>query len=428
MDKQTITSKQLFEDAKKILVGGVNSPVRAFKSVGDYPLFMSKGKGAFIYTEDQEKYIDYVLSWGPLILGHADDVVTRAIQDAASLGTSFGAPTVLETQLATLIQEDYPHMEKIRFVNSGTEATMSAIRLARGVTGRSTLVKFNGCYHGHSDSLLVSMGSGGLTFGVPTSKGVLPEVAAHTAVLEYNDAEGLRSLFKHSGQDIAAVILEPICGNMGVIRPSNAFLSALQEECERHGALLIFDEVMCGYRTDMGSASALFNIKPDITILGKVIGGGLPCGAYGGSASIMNYLSPEGPVYQAGTLSGNPLVMAAGIATLQQIRQKNVISIVSQRCKSLVEDVQSWVISKGLDVALVASGSMFSLFFSEKIPQNLEEVQSGNIDKFAGFHQAMLREGVYLAPSAFEANFLSICHDDGIMEKTSAAIKKCLSL
>ena len=428
MDKQTLNSKQLFDEAKHVLVGGVNSPVRAFKSVGDYPLFISKGKGASIYTEDHKSYIDYVLSWGPLILGHAHHDVISAIQKTAELGTSFGAPTSLETSLATKIQRDYPHMEKIRFVNSGTEASMSAIRLARGVTGKSKLLKFNGCYHGHSDSLLVATGSGGLTFGRPDSAGVLPEVAAQTIVLEYNDAEGVRSLFKECGHDISSIILEPICGNMGVILPTASFLSALKDMCSLYGALLIFDEVMCGYRTSQLSASAFFGITPDITILGKVIGGGLPCGAYGGRDEIMMQLSPEGPVYQAGTLSGNPLVMAAGIATLDYIHDMNVISILSERCQWLVDDVQSWIKQKGLAISLVSSGSMFSLFFSENSPRNLNDVKRSHTERFPLFHQAMLEEGIYLAPSAFEANFLSICHDELILEKTSNAIKKCLFL
>jgi glutamate-1-semialdehyde 2,1-aminomutase len=313
-------------------------------------------------------------------------------------------------------------------VNSGTEASMSAIRLARGVTGKQKIVKFNGCYHGHCDSLLVAAGSGGLTLSVPDSAGVLDSVASDTLVLDYNDAEGVTALFEREGQSISSVILEPICGNMGVIYPTTLFLNSLKEACKKFGALLIFDEVMCGYRTDKTSASNLFDIIPDITILGKVIGGGLPCGAYGGKQEIMNFISPEGPVYQAGTLSGNPLVMAAGIKTLELLKERNVIDVLSKRCAEFASDINQYISQKGLDLSVVYSGSMFSLFFSSTIPQNLSDVQKTNISAFPQFYKNMLNEGIYLAPSAYESNFLSLCHDEALLEKTSNSIKKSLIL
>jgi len=427
MVKTAVTSQGLFEEAKKILVGGVNSPVRAFKSVGDHPLFIAKGEGATITTEDHQTFIDYVLSWGPLILGHAHPEVNQAIIEAAHKGTSFGAPTQLETQLAASIQRDYPHMNKVRLVNSGTEASMSAIRLARGFTNKKKILKFNGCYHGHSDSLLVAAGSGGLTHGVPDSAGILPELAEHTLVANYNDAQRVVELFGEYGDDIAAIILEPVCGNMGVILPTTEFLETLQAQCKTHGALLIFDEVMCGYRTDATSASALFGISPDLTILGKIIGGGLPCGAYGGREDVMAHLSPEGPVYQAGTLSGNPIVMAAGLKTLELIRSLDLVSVLSQRCQRFSEDLQDEARQQGLSLSVTRSGSMFSLFFTDKTPTSLDDVKATNIALFPGFHKAMLEKGIYLAPSAYEANFLSLYHTDEILVQTKEAILEVLS-
>jgi glutamate-1-semialdehyde 2,1-aminomutase len=416
-------SEQLFQDAQKILVGGVNSPVRAFKSVGGTPVFMSSAKGPYLHTADNQTLIDYVLSWGPMILGHADEDVIDAIQTTAALGTSFGAPSELETECAKQIQYFYPHMEKVRFVNSGTEATMSAIRLARGVTNKPLLVKFKGCYHGHSDSLLVAAGSGGLTFGSPDSAGVLDDTAKHTIVLDYNDTEAVTALFKEKGDQIAGVILEPITGNMGVITPTEAFLKALRTSCDEHGALLIFDEVMCGFRVTKGSASDLLGITPDITVLGKIIGGGLPCGAYGASAEIMAHLSPEGPVYQAGTLSGNPVVMAAGIATLKKLRDGSMFKKAENMTTYLCNGIQDILNDKGLPYVLRQVGTMFCLFFTSEDIQNCDDVCKCDMEKFSKFFHAMLDNGVYLPPSQFEACFMSAVHTEKDIEKSLKACK-----
>lgn len=416
-------SQTLFNDAQKILVGGVNSPVRAFKSVGGTPLYMSSAKGPYLHTVDNQTLIDYVLSWGPMILGHADPDVIQAIQDTAALGTSFGTPSELETECAKHIQFFYPHMEKIRLVNSGTEATMSAIRLARGVTKKPILVKFKGCYHGHSDSLLVAAGSGGLTFGSPDSAGVLADTAKHTIVLNYNDTTALQALFKEKGDQIAGVILEPITGNMGVIKPTEGFLKTLRQSCDDYGALLIFDEVMCGFRITNGATSDVLGIVPDITVLGKVIGGGLPCGAYGASADIMAHLSPEGPVYQAGTLSGNPVVMAAGIATLKKLRDGLMFKKAENMTTILCNGIQDILNEKGLPYVLRQAGTMWCLYFSSDDIQNCDDVASCDMEGFSRYFHSMLENGVYLPPSQFEACFLSATHTEKDIEKSLKACK-----
>ena len=416
-------SEQLYKDAQQILVGGVNSPVRAFKSVGGTPEFISSAKGPYLHTADNQTLIDYVLSWGPMILGHADPDVIKAIQDTAAKGTSFGTPSALETECAKQIQYFYPHMEKIRLVNSGTEATMSAIRLARGVTKKPILVKFKGCYHGHSDSLLVAAGSGGLTFGSPDSAGVLEDTAKHTVVLNYNDTEGVNALFKEKGDQIAGIILEPITGNMGVITPTDSFLTALRTQCDQHGALLIFDEVMCGFRVTKGSASDLLGVTPDITVLGKVIGGGMPCGAYGASAEIMSHLSPEGQVYQAGTLSGNPVVMAAGIATLKKLRDGEMFKKAEKMTTYLCNGLQDILDEKGLPYRLKQVGTMWCLFFTSEDIQNCDDVCKCDMEGFSKYFHSMLQNGVYLPPSQFEACFMSATHTEKDIEKSLKACK-----
>lgn len=419
-------SELLFNDAKKILVGGVNSPVRAFSAVGGTPLFIKKAKGAYLTCEDNKQYIDYVQSWGPMIFGHAEDEIVEAIHQAASLGISFGAPTKVETECAKLIHDFYPSMEKVRFVSSGTEATMSAIRLARGVTNRPYIVKFKGCYHGHSDSLLVESGSGGLTFGEPNSAGVLEDTAKYTYVLDYNDTKGIESLFKHHGSTIAGVIIEPITGNMGVIKPLSEFLSKVRDCCSEHNALLIFDEVMCGFRASQGSVSHLLGIEPDITVLGKVIGGGVPCGAYGASKAIMSHISPEGSVYQAGTLSGNPLAMAAGIATLKKLTNKNVFEYVNKITTTLVQEITHIINDTGINAQVSQVGSMWTVFFKKGTILNCEDVKRCDMKAFSTFFHAMLKEGVYLPPSQFEAGFVSAAHTEKEIEQTIKACKKTM--
>jgi glutamate-1-semialdehyde 2,1-aminomutase len=417
MSVSTKTSTDLFKDAEKILVGGVNSPVRAFKSVDSNPIFMKSGQGASLLSEDGKTYIDYVLSYGPLLLGHADPDITNAIKDAAEKGTSFGAPTKAETELALAIQDVYKSIEKIRFVNSGTEATMSAIRLARGVTGKKQLLKFDGCYHGHSDSLLVAAGSGALTHSNPDSLGVLDDTSKHTAVLPYNDAEGVKTYFKAHGHDIAAVIVEPVAGNMGVVTPVPGFLETLRECCTRYESILIFDEVMCGFRLPKGGAQQFYGITPDLTVLGKVIGAGLPCGAYGGNSKIMDHLSPNGGVYQAGTLSGNPLVMAAGIAMLKKIKEYDIITKVCDNTQEFLEKL-----SKDKSFTIGHCGSMFSLFFTDRHIRNLSDVKTCNLTTFNAFHAHQLKNGVYIPPSQFEANFMSSTHTISLLDQTLDSI------
>lgn len=414
-------SQKLFNHAQLTIPGGVNSPVRAFKSVGGTPLFFQRGKGALVWDADGNSYIDYVGSWGPLICGHAHPDVVKAVQQAAERGLSFGAPTEAEVDMADVLRRLMPSLEQVRLVSSGTEATMSAIRLARGFTGRSKIIKFEGCYHGHADALLVKAGSGALTFGQPSSAGVPAETAAHTLVLDYNDPAGLEAAFAREGGEIAAVIVEPVAGNMNLVPPRPGFLELLRELCTRHGAVLIFDEVMTGFRVALGGAQALYGIRPDLTTLGKVIGGGLPVGAFGGRRDIMQCLAPVGPVYQAGTLSGNPVAVAAGLATLQLIQapgfHDRLAATAHQLCSGLAEAAQA----RRIPFSARNVGGMFGLFFRETPPATYAEVMQCDKDAFNRFFHAMLAEGIYLAPSAYEAGFVSAAHGAAEIDRTLKA-------
>jgi len=421
-----MNSQNLFNDAKTILVGGVNSPVRAFKSVGGTPIFFKEAHGAHLISEEGKTYIDYVLSWGPMLLGHSHPSVVQAVTQMARKGFSFGAPTSSETQLAHLVQHFFPSMQKMRFVSTGTEATSSAIRLARGFTKRKLIVKFEGCYHGHVDSLLVSAGSGSLTFSQPDSEGVLPELAAFTRVIPFNDIAAVKALFTQEGPNIAAVIVEPVCGNMGVITPNPGFLETLSSLCTQYESLLIFDEVMTGFRVHQGGAQALFNITPDLTCLGKVVGGGLPAAVYGGKAEIMSLVSPEGGVYQAGTLSGSPLAMAAGIATLSFLKASDAFNHAKASTDTLVEGIKLILRQKNLDYPVNHCGTMFSTFFCPNPVSNLNDTKTVNKEHFNRFYHSLLQQGVYMAPSAFEANFLSAAHTAGDIDTTLKAISKSL--
>ncbi len=414
----------LFEQSQKHIPGGVNSPVRAFGSVGGTPRFFARGEGPRVWDADGKSYLDYVGSWGPLILGHAHPEVVRAVQETAAKGLSFGAPTELELAMADLLVERVPSLEKVRLVSSGTEATMSAIRLARGFTGRSKLIKFEGCYHGHADSLLVKAGSGALTFGQPSSAGVPAEVTAHTLVLDYNDIDQVNRVFAEQGKDIACVIVEPVAGNMNLIAPKPGFLECLRENCTRHGALLIFDEVMTGFRVGPGSAQGLYGITPDLTTLGKVIGGGLPVGAFGGRAEIMDKLAPLGPVYQAGTLSGNPVAVAAGLATLKALAAPGFYEALAAKTRKLVEGLAAAAQEAGVLFSAQSVGGMFGLYFAAKPPTGYAEVMACDKAAFNRFFHLMLVEGVYLAPSAFEAGFVSAAHSDADIDATLEAAKK----
>ena len=421
-------SRRLFEDAQTILVGGVNSPVRAFKSVGGTPLFISNGSGAYLSSADGESYLDYVLSWGPMILGHGDPDVLDSVITTFRRGVSFGAPTELETVLARLVHSYFPSMERVRFVNSGTEACMSAIRLARGFTGRKRIVKFDGCYHGHADSLLVAAGSGGLTLGIPDSAGVLPELAHYTTVLPYNDSVALRQCFSEIGSEIASVIVEPVAGNMGLIVPDSTFLVTLREVCTEFGALLIFDEVMTGFRVSLGGAQSVFGITPDLTCLGKVVGGGMPCAAYGGRADVMMQLSPCGPVYQAGTLSGNPVAMASGIATLSKLKDATLFNAAVSHTDALVSGLRERIQRKGIPATVAQCGTMWTLFFNPDPVHNLSNAMACDRERFARYYHGMLDQYIYLAPSQFESNFVSSCHGDRELELILNAFDKSLEL
>ncbi|HEY8085950.1 MAG TPA: glutamate-1-semialdehyde 2,1-aminomutase [Methylophilaceae bacterium] len=420
-------NQQLFERSQKLIPGGVNSPVRAFRSVGGTPVFFKRGLGAYVWDEDEKQYVDYVGSWGPMILGHAHPEVIEAVREAAGNSLSFGAPTARELEMAELLIKLIPSMEQVRLVSSGTEATMSAIRLARGFTGRSKIVKFEGCYHGHADALLVKAGSGALTFGQPSSAGVPPEVAAHTLTLSYNNIGEVESLFSQMGNEIACVIVEPVAGNMNLIAPAEGFLQALRAQCTKYGAVLIFDEVMTGFRVALGGAQALYNIQPDITTLGKVIGGGLPVGAFGGRKDIMQCLAPVGTVYQAGTLSGNPVAVAAGLATLKLVQAPGFYESLTARTKQLVDALM--VAAKAKDIAFSAQniGGMFGIYFSERCPTSYAEVMQSDKEAFNRFFHHMLEQGVYLAPSAFEAGFVSAAHGEAEIEKTAKAAMLSLS-
>lgn len=417
----------LFEKSQRHIPGGVNSPVRAFGSVGGSPRFFAHGYGAHVVDADNKAYIDYVGSWGPLILGHADPDVVHAVQTAATRGLSFGAPTEIELEMADLLADQLPSMEKIRLVSSGTEATMSAIRLARGHTGRTLLVKFEGCYHGHADSLLVKAGSGLLTFGNPSSAGVPADFSKHTLVLDYNNSEQVNALFAQRGEEIACIIVEAVAGNMNLIAPAPGFLQCLRDNCTRHGAVLIFDEVMTGFRVGPQCAQGLYGITPDLTTLGKVIGGGLPVGAFGGKAEIMDKLAPTGPVYQAGTLSGNPVALAAGITTLRKVLVNGFYEALSLRTQQLVDGLVAVAAEAGVPFSAQSVGGMFGLYFSAKVPTSYAEVMACDKEAFNRFFHLMLLHGVYLAPSAFEAGFVSSAHQDIDLENTFEAARKAFS-
>ncbi|MSQ80383.1 MAG: glutamate-1-semialdehyde-2,1-aminomutase [Candidatus Methylopumilus sp.] len=417
-------NKSLFERSQKVIPGGVNSPVRAFKSVGGTPIFFKKGLGSKLWDEDGREYIDYINSWGPMILGHAHPEVIKAVQEASFDSLSFGAPTQRELEMAELLVKLMPSIEQVRLTSSGTEATMSAIRVARGFTKRDTLVKFEGCYHGHSDALLVKAGSGLLTFGEPSSAGVPEDVAKHTLTLPYNDVEALKKLFKEKGDTIATVIIEPVVGNMNLIVPHMEFLKTLRELCTQHGAILIFDEVMTGFRVALGGAQALYGITPDLTTLGKVIGGGLPVGAFGGRRDIMQCLAPLGPVYQAGTLSGNPVAVAAGLATLKQIQAQHFYEELTSKTKSLVDGLVKAAQDLGVAFSAQSVGGMFGIYFSEKAPTSFDEIMKSNKDQFNQFFHHMLQSGFYFGPSAFEAGFVSQAHSAEDIHQTIEAAKE----
>lgn len=419
-------SKQAFKEAQDLMPGGVNSPVRAFKSVAMVPIFMERGKGSKIYDIDGNEYIDYVLSWGPLILGHTNDEVVEAIKKVTESGTSFGAPTLIENELAKLVIDRVPSIEVIRMVSSGTEATMSALRLARGFTGRNKILKFEGCYHGHGDSLLIKAGSGVATLGLPDSPGVPEGIAKNTITVPYNDMESVKYAFEQYGDDIAGVIVEPVAGNMGVVPPLGGFLENLREITAQYGSLLIFDEVMTGFRVDYGCAQDYFGVTPDITCLGKVIGGGLPVGAYGGRADIMKQIAPSGPIYQAGTLSGNPLAMTAGYATLKQLTPDSYKEF-SRKADILEEGLTAAAKKHDIPITFNRAGSMIGFFFTNEKVTNFETAKTSNLDFFSKFYREMANEGIFLPPSQFEGLFLSTAHTDEDLNKTIAAAEKAFS-
>ena len=403
-------NEQLFERAQRTIPGGVNSPVRAFRSVGGTPRFFERGAGAHVWDADGNKYIDYVGSWGPMILGHAHPDVLAAVQARAVHGLSFGAPTEIEIDLAETLCRLVPSMDMVRLVSSGTEATMSAVRLARGFTGRSRLIKFEGCYHGHGDAMLVKAGSGALTLGQPSSAGVPPETVANTTVLAYNDVAELENFFAQAGADVAAVIVEPVAGNMNLVAPTPQFLSTLRTLCTKHGAVLIFDEVMTGFRVALGGAQARYGVTPDLTTLGKVIGGGMPVGAFGGRRDIMQKIAPLGPVYQAGTLSGNPVAVAAGLATLKAVAEPGFFDRLEQTTRTLTEGLTDVAKKHGIAFSAQAIGGMFGIYFSSSVPRSFEQVMQSDKALFNRFFHGMLDHGVYFAPSAYEAGFISAAH------------------
>ncbi len=420
-------SEALFQAAQNRIPGGVDSPVRAFRGVGGSPLFIDRGEGSRIWDADGNEYIDYVLSWGPLILGHAHPRVVAVVREAAGRGTSYGAPTAAETELAELVQEAYPSMELLRFVNSGTEATMSALRVARGFTGRDIIVKFEGCYHGHADGLLVKAGSGGATLGIPDSAGVPADYARNTITLPYNDAEALENLFLREGKNIAALILEPVGGNMGLVPPEEGFMEMVRRSTKGSNSLLIFDEVMTGFRVARGGAQSLFGIQPDLTTLGKVIGGGMPVGAYGGRREVMEVVSPLGPVYQAGTLSGNPLAMAAGVETLRIIKEEGLPEALEDRGRRLEEGMAEAARRAGVATWGARRGSMFCTFFQEGPVRDFADAQRSDTEKFARFFHAMLERGVSIAPSQFEVGLLSSAHTETDIEATLEAAREAFA-
>lgn len=420
-----MTEPSAFQKAQTYIPGGVNSPVRAFKAVGGDPVFIDRAKGAYIWDINDKRYVDYVLSWGPMILGHADDDVLAAVAAKMIKGLSFGAPTEIETELAATVCNIMPHMDKVRFVSSGTEATMSAIRLARGFTGRDKIIKFEGCYHGHSDSLLIKAGSGALTLGVPSSPGVPACLAEHTVTLTYNNIEQVKETFAQIGEQIACIIVEPIAGNMNCIPPVPGFLETLRQCCDDYSSVLIFDEVMTGFRIGLTGAQGYYNIQPDITTLGKVIGGGMPVGAFGGKREIMDYIAPVGPVYQAGTLSGNPVAMAAGLTTLTKIQQDGFYTQLFAKTEALTTGLRAEAKAAGIPFTTNHVGSMWGCFFTEdENVTQYAQVMSGNTERFNKFFHGMLEQGVYLAPACYEAGFMSITHSQQDLDFTFAAAKK----
>jgi len=419
-------SDLLFSKAKTLMPGGVNSPVRAFKNVGNSPVFFKSAKGPILTDEDNNNYIDFIGSWGPMILGHSNPIIVEAVKKQLELGTSYGAPTSIENVLAELIQGQVPSMQKLRMVNSGTEATMSCIRLARGYSGKNKIIKFTGCYHGHVDSLLVKAGSGVSTFGLPDSPGVPDELAKLTYSCPYNDSEYVTRIVKEIGEDLAAIIVEPIAGNMGFVPGQTHFLQTLRDLCDQSGAVLIFDEVMSGFRVGLGGAQKLYSIKPDLTALGKVIGGGLPVGAFGGQEVIMNQLAPIGPIYQAGTLSGNPLAMSAGIALITELIKIDPFEQLQSSSQFLLSNVKEMLDVKGIPFSHASIGGMFGFFFSPDLPNNYDEVVAGDDDLFIRFFNVTLKNGIYFAPSKYEAGFISTTHDSSIIEQTIEKISKAL--
>lgn len=415
------SNAELFERACRSIPGGVNSPVRAFRSVGGTPRFVARAQGPYFWDAEDKRYIDYIGSWGPAILGHAHPAVVKAVQEAAVHGLSYGAPTEAEIRIAELLIERLPSMEQVRLVSSGTEATMSAIRLARGATGRNKIIKFEGCYHGHADSLLVKAGSGLLTFGNPTSAGVPAEFVAHTIVLDYNDSAAVCEAFAKHGKDIACVIVEPMAGNMNLVKPVPGFLQTLREQCTEHGAVLIFDEVMTGFRVGPQGVQGITGVTPDITTLAKVIGGGMPIGAFGGRKDVMSHIAPLGAVYQAGTLSGNPVAVAAGITTLELLGEPGFYDKLSTQTRKLTDGMVELAKRHKIDFSADAEGGMFGIYFASKIPTSLNEVSASDIERFKKFFHGMLDQGVYFAPSAYEAGFVSCTHDDSVIEATLKA-------
>jgi glutamate-1-semialdehyde 2,1-aminomutase len=423
---ETLTQQQeIFTRAKKCIPGGVNSPVRSFRGVGGEPLFISKAKGAYVYDLQNKPYIDYVGSWGPMILGHAHPEVISAVKGAIENGLSYGAPTLIEVELAELICTLMPSIEMVRMVNSGTEATMSAIRLARGFTGRNKIIKFNGCYHGHNDSLLVKAGSGLLTFGLPDSAGIPESFAEHTLIAEFNDQSSVEQLFENNKDHIAGIIIEPVAGNMNCVLPKTGFLHFLREICNKYNSLLIFDEVMTGFRVSLGGAQEKYKVKPDITTLGKIIGGGMPVGAFGGRKDIMEKIAPIGPVYQAGTLSGNPIAMTAGLTTLKLLHQNNFYDLLELQTEKLLSGLKILAHKNNVNLFTQHAGSLFGLFFTnqQKI-ESFSDVSKCNVERFKKFFHAMLDSGIYFAPSAFEAGFLSISHTENEINQTLEAAEK----
>jgi glutamate-1-semialdehyde 2,1-aminomutase len=424
-------NEQLFERAQRSIPGGVNSPVRAFRSVGGTPRFVQRAEGAHFWGADGKRYVDYIGSWGPMIVGHSHPAVVRAVQEAAARGLSFGAPTEAEVEMAETLIRLVPSLEQVRLVSSGTEAAMSAIRLARGAAaegrGRRKIVKFEGCYHGHADSLLVKAGSGALTFGHPSSAGVPAEITQHTLVLDYNDAQQLEDAFKAHGDDIAGVIVEPVAGNMNLVRGAPEFLRTMRALCTKHGAILIFDEVMSGFRVALGGAQSVYGIEPDMTVLGKVIGGGMPVAAFGGRREVMKYLAPLGPVYQAGTLSGNPVAVACGLATLKLIQAPGFYDRLAAQTRKLVDGLAGAARAASVPFCADAVGGMFGIYFADRVPASYAQVMACDKERFNRFFHAMLARGVYLAPSAFEAGFVSSAHDDATIDATIVAAREAFA-